>query len=209
MELKPSHRCLVIWMSTPTCRLHHWTVSSWESPTFSWFCSAQAVLPHSGPRRSGQTLPTLLKPGPGCKKNLGSAGDSMDNKSLLFLVYKKPESCQSHFVTSLKHLKGKIDLTNAPRPRLSGSQSLGCMDSPECPLEVLPFSWCPDLSCGPGDQEAFVASGPPFVARPASAGWPPGRWRLETAVRWEARTLSSGWKRLAPVAPHRLALGCF
>lgn len=97
--------------STPTCHLRHWTASSWDSPSFSWFCSAQAVLPHSGPKRSGQTLPTLLKPGPDCKKNLSSAGDNMDNKSLPFLVYKKAESCQSHFVTSHKHLKGKVTVT--------------------------------------------------------------------------------------------------
>lgn len=97
--------------SAPTCRHRHWTVSSWDSPSFSWFCSAQTVLPRSGLKRSGQVLPALLKSGRDCKKNLSSAGDNMDNKSLLFLLYKKTDNCKSHFVTSHLHLKGKTTVT--------------------------------------------------------------------------------------------------
>lgn len=64
---------------TPTCCPRHWTISSWDSPSFSCFCSAQAGLPRSGLKRFGQILPPLLRPGRDCKKNLSSAGDNMDN----------------------------------------------------------------------------------------------------------------------------------
>lgn len=70
--------------STPTRCHRHWTGSSRDCPSFSWFCSAQALLPHSD-----QILPSLLKPGRDCKKSLSSAGDNKDNKSLLFLISKK------------------------------------------------------------------------------------------------------------------------
>lgn len=88
--------------STPTRCHRHRTGSSRDSPSFSWFCSAQALLPHSD-----QILPSLLKPGRDCKKNLSSAGDNKDNKSLLFLISKK----KAHFVATHLHLKGKITVT--------------------------------------------------------------------------------------------------
>lgn len=98
--------------------------------------------------------------------------------------------------------------TNSPRPRLSGSQSLGWRDSLEGLLALPLLSSCPESSCGLPDQEAFVASGPLSLTRPASAGGSPGPSRLETVVRSEAMTLTSVWTRLARVCLHRRPLGC-